>query len=355
MSSPESYLRSIERSVDSGHGLAAECYRDPACFELETERVLRPGWHPLARWDELPEPGDYRTLDLCGEPLVIVRDQARDLRVYSNVCRHRAHIVIEGSGNTERFVCPYHRWTYGLDGQLVGAPLTNEIEGFDRTTCGLRELRTESWMGFVLATLNPAAESLAAQLKPLEEKLAPHGFAEMVTMGVLEFDSPWNWKVMVDNFMESYHHLGPHTETLQKSNLAKDTYPVDIDGPCALLENPGFNGAPDFYVAQVFPTTLLALFRNGSGFGSWYEMEIDRHDHINLRIVILGDREFAKTPGIEESMRDATMKVHLEDIPVCEGVQRGISSRLYESGPLTHYEGCLTRFHSYLADQLRGR
>ncbi len=128
-------LEEFRRSARERRSLAAECYRDPAVFELELERVLRPAWHAIARWDALPRTGDYSAIDLFGEPLVIVRGEDGKLHVFSNVCRHRGHTVVNDSGNARSFVCPYHRWTYGLDGGLRGAPLMQGTKGFDRARC----------------------------------------------------------------------------------------------------------------------------------------------------------------------------------------------------------------------------
>ena len=152
-------VETIRRGIAAGHGLPAACYRDPEFLELEREHVLRPGWHAIARWDDLPNPGDYASVDICGEPLLLVRDDAGTLRVFSRVCRHRAHTVVEGTGNATCFTCPYHRWTYGLDGVLRAAPLMDGAVNADN--CGLPELRTEAWLGFVLVTLDPDAESIS--------------------------------------------------------------------------------------------------------------------------------------------------------------------------------------------------
>jgi phenylpropionate dioxygenase-like ring-hydroxylating dioxygenase large terminal subunit len=347
------YLDEIKKSADNGLALPAACYRDPAFFDLELELVLRPGWHPVVRWDSLSEAGDFSAIDLFGEPLVIVRGDDKRLRVFSNVCRHRAHTVANGSGNAKSLVCPYHRWTYGLDGALRGAPLMDEKPGFDRARCGLLELPTESWQGFLLVSLDPEPAPFGENLAGLDKRIESFALGEMVTLGVLEFDSPWNWKVMVDNFMESYHHLGIHTETLQKSNPAKNTYGAEVDGPYALLENPGTAGAPNFIVAQIFPSFLFAIFE-GEGFGTWYEMKIDRHDHIHLRVHALAPQSFKETPGAADSLLEAITKVHLEDIPACEAVQRGIASQLWQPGPLSHQESCLVRFHQHLADRMSG-
>ena len=201
-------------------------------------------------------------------------------------------------------------------------------------------------------SLAPEPAPFAASLSELDKRLESTGLAEMITLGVLEFDSPWNWKVMVDNFMESYHHLGIHPDTLQRSNPAKDTHAADLDGAFALLENPGIDDSPDFLVAQIFPSFLISVFEGANGFGSWYEMRIDRHDHFQLRIHMLAPEAFTKTPGAAESLIKAATKVHLEDISACEAVQRGIASRLWRPGPLSAQEACLVRFHRHLADRL---
>ena len=348
------FAEGIRRNIEAGRTLAAEYYRDPDYFRVEVERVLRPGWHAVARWDDLPNPGDYASVDVCGEPLVVVRDSARELRVLSRICRHRAHPIVEGSGNAKRFVCPYHRWSYNLDGSLATAPLTEGTPGFSREDCRLPELRTDTWQGFTLVNLDPQAEPISGQLKALDPFLDPHDFAEMETVGVLDFDSPWNWKVLVDNFCESYHHPGPHLETLQKTNPAKDTHYVDgLEGPFALLENPGTKGNPDFHVAIVFPTLLIAQFR-GNPVGTWYEMQIDRHDHFHLRIHMLAAPGLIDQDSLED-FRAAFTRVHLEDIEVCNGVQKGLGSRLWQPGPLVRpHEGALDRFHRYLLERLTG-
>ena len=342
----------IRASMADGLALPAECYRDPALFELELDRVLRPGWHVVARWDELPEPGDYASLDLCGEPLLLVRDDTRRLRLFSRVCTHRAHVLVEGRGNARRFTCPYHRWAFERDGQLAAAPLMEDAPGFDRAHCALPEIRTEEWLGFVFASLDPDAVPLGASLAPLERELEPLGLAEFETAGVLDFDSPWNWKVLVDNFMESYHHLGPHVGSFQQTNRAQDTYcNQDLSGPFSLLENPGLAGEPSFRVVHVFPTALLAVYQD-LPVGSWYEMQIRRHDHFHLRIHMLAAPGIARDAAGAAELLNRARDVHGEDIAVCDAVQAGIASRLWRPGRLNPREGALVRFQHYLRECL---
>ncbi len=342
-------LQRTARAPETGIALAANCYLDEEFYQLELERVLRPEWHAVARKDELPTPGDYKALDLYGEPVLLVRNEERELRAFSAVCLHRAFQIATGSGNAKRLVCPYHRWTYDLDGRLKAAPLMDNVPGFDRDVRRLPELSLEEWQGFVFVSANPNAEPLGPRMKSLDALLEPFGFRDFVLADALDFDSPWNWKVMVENFMESYHHQGPHVETLQRTNPAKGTHALDLEGPFAALENPG---EPPFWVFNVFPTLLFALSRGDLPLGTWYEMQIDRHDHLHLRIHPLVPPEHASSSGVIETYTKMLDTIHPEDIPVCEGVQRGLRSRLWRPGILSHHEKTLRLFHRYLADRM---
>ena len=314
-------LGGVSHDAEHATALARECYVDPAFFDWEVERIMKPGWHAVARSHALPNAGDYRSADLFGEPIVVVRDEARRLRAYSRVCRHRAFLIVEGEGNTKRFVCPYHRWAYDLQGELKAAPLMEKVDGFERAECRLPELPLEEWLGFVLVSVNPDAESLLPRLVPLHELLAPHGLADLVSADTLVYDSPWNWKVMVDNFIESYHHLGPHSENLHRTNPAQGTFAMDFEGPFLVLENPAVEGESPFWVTQVFPTFLLALFRDDEDTHAyWYEMKIDRHDHFELHIHVLTTPKLASNEAVMTLIREGTKVVHGQDIEVCQGV-----------------------------------
>ena len=276
------------------------------------------------------------------------------MRVFSNVCRHRAHTVVSGRGNGRHLVCPYHRWSYGLDGSLRGAPLMKDEPGFDLAACRLPELRTETWQGFLMVSLEPEPAPFAPPLAALDERLSGLRLDEMVTVGIQEFDSPWNWKVLVENFMESYHHLGAHAETLQPLFPAAGTYCADLAGPFSLLENPTTSEElHPFLVAQVFPSFLFFV-NEGPPSGAWFEMQIDRHDHFHLRLHSLAAPELAESEEARAGMLATLRAIHLEDIPMCDAIQRGIQSRLWEPGPLNRREACLPRFHRHLAERLAG-
>ncbi len=345
-------LRTVSGAAEQARALPAACYRDPAFFEAEVERIMRAEWHPVARHDALPEPGDYRSLDLYGEPILLLRDAGRRLRAYSRVCLHRAQTITTGEGHAKRLVCPYHRWSYDLDGRLVAAPLMEGVPGFEREACRLPEFALEEWQGFVFVNLDARATPLAPRLAPAADLLGDWNVAKMRVAGTLDYDSPWNWKVMVENFIESYHHIGGHAKTLQRSNPAAGTHAVDLDGPFALLENPSVEGGSPFWVLVGFPTLLFALTRADPPFGFWYEMQVDGPAHFHLRIHLLVPPEVASDDPFVGVLLRASDAIHQEDIPLCEGIQRGVRSRVWQPGRLSPLEKTVWLFHRYLAEKL---
>jgi phenylpropionate dioxygenase-like ring-hydroxylating dioxygenase large terminal subunit len=329
-------------------GLPRDVYLDPAVFDAELARVFETGWLPVARTSTLGKPGDYRSVDLAGVPLVVSRDERGALHVLSRVCRHRGMPVVDGSGNRKDFSCPYHLWRYGLDGRFLFAPAMDGAKAFDASKCGLPCVAHEEWGGWIFANISGSAAPLTRALQPLTERLRRVDPAQYVTAATLEFDSPWNWKIMVENFLESYHHIGPHANTLQRSNPGFGTYATDDVGTFTILENPGIDASPSFVVACVFPWTLIAITETEIPFGVWYEFDRVRHDRFLLRIHLLLVPEQAADVAFVAYLTEQIRVIHVEDIAVCDGVQRGLRSPLYASGPLSRLEGCLWHFHRYL-------
>jgi phenylpropionate dioxygenase-like ring-hydroxylating dioxygenase large terminal subunit len=343
-------------------------YREPALYEREVEQVFRREWLCVARADQIPRPGSYLALDLLGDPLVAVRDLEGRLRVLSRVCRHRAMPVVLGRGEARSFQCPYHRWTYGLDGRLLAAPEMERTEGFDRARCRLPELRVEEFEGFVFASFDPDAVPLAPRLEGLRRALAPYRPAALRTTEPLVFEHDWNWKVMVENFMESYHHMGIHVDTLQPLVPASGTFAEDSDGPYALLHNPSRDGAPlpvafpptpgltdaqraDFLVCAVFPLTLFSVQPDSM---LWYQLEPTAVDRFRLRIhpcvpeAALADAAYAEALDGFRAFADL---IHRQDITACQGVHAGLASRLAEPGRYSHLEKALWQLQRFLLER----
>jgi phenylpropionate dioxygenase-like ring-hydroxylating dioxygenase large terminal subunit len=343
----------VSDRLETAFALPSTAYSDTSVFEAEVKHVFRAGWIPAARESEFARAGDYRAVDLFGMPLVLTRDAAGDFHLLSRICRHRGMPLVEGSGNANALTCPYHLWRYGLDGRLAAAPAMQQSKAFERANCALPTFRIERWGGWVFANLDGAAPPLAPQLAPLAERLAAADPASLVTADLIELDSPWNWKVMVENFMESYHHIGPHAGTLQQTNPGLGTGVSHADDAVAVLENPASEGHQPFVVAAIYPLTLM-FFSEGPGpqVGLWYEMDRISLGDFRLRVHLLCRPEMAADPAFVAGFRAQAMAVHLEDIAVCERLQAGVTSPLYDPGPLSHLEAALWRFHAHLRQRL---
>lgn len=192
------------------------CYTSNDFMTFEKEAIFSHDWLCVGREEEIAGPGDYFTVQILDEPLLVVRDREGGIRVMSNVCRHRACLVAKGSGNGGRaFRCPYHWWVYDLEGQLIGAPEMQQTPDFDLSDIRLPALAVEIWQGFIFAHFESSPPPLAPQLSKLDELMVNYHVGDMVTMPPEILDRvDCNWKVMVENFIESYHssrlHKGPH-------------------------------------------------------------------------------------------------------------------------------------------------
>lgn len=197
--------------VDRPMGMPGAYYTSQGQFDHEAATVLRLGWHCLGRVDEIPEPGDFFTVQLLNEPLIVVRGDDEKIRVLANVCRHRGMPLAEGRGNVKRFVCSYHAWSYGRDGALLRAARM-ENAGFDAKNCKLHGHNVQQWNGFIYVNLDAGAAPFAHP--DLDGLLAPYETEKFRLVHVAEENWHTNWKCLVENFMEGYHLSVVHPQTL---------------------------------------------------------------------------------------------------------------------------------------------
>jgi len=349
----------VAENVNASSTLHPRLYTDPAVYAVERERIFRRQWIAVARSEWLAAPRSYLACEVAGDPVVLTRDERGELHALANVCLHRACPIASGRGaaNRDALTCPYHHWTYGLDGRLKNAPLMDQAEGFDKAMLRLPAMRVEEWLGWVFINEDLAAAPLAPQLTALHELMAPLRIDEMTIYKTLTFDSRWNWKIMVENFMESYHHIGAHVGTLNVTHPGAGTYWVDLPGAFSLLENPAKDASANmpFWVTCLFPNTLFALSRGDASVGFWYQMDLHGHDHFTLDIHLMALEPFANDPAFVAETTALTTAIHLEDIPMCEGVWKGVNSRYAQVGRLSHLEAPNWKFHQYLRDQLADR
>ena len=193
-----------------------QAFASEACLELELDAIFNREWHCVGREDEFAEPGAYRTLTIGRDPVVVLRDAGGELRAMSNVCRHRMMTLLEGEGVLKgRIVCPYHAWSYDLDGRLIGAAYMPD--DFDKSACRLPDLKVEIWEGWIYVNLDPEAPPLAPRLTGISERYPRHRMASYRTLFRVSEVWETNWKVLVQNFMEGYHLFKAHAETVESA------------------------------------------------------------------------------------------------------------------------------------------
>ena len=213
----EAFIRSLEsstRDLAEAETLPPRCYTDAAFYEFEKEALFHHEWLCVGRESWVADPGAYFTTRIVGEPIVVARDLAGTIRAMSAVCQHRAMLVAEGHGHARGFLCPYHHWAYGLDGQLVAAPAMNRTRDFDRQAMRLPQFAVELWQGFVFVNFDADAAPLAPRLGAVDAAI---GNYDLAAAEGPRPDAPgtfaWNWKVMFENNNDGYHanklHNGP--------------------------------------------------------------------------------------------------------------------------------------------------
>ena len=342
----------VRAPLESAWTLPPAAYDHDRLWEIEAATIFRRDWNALARLEQLPEIGDQLPVELGGQPLVLVHTGEREVRAFANVCLHRAMPLIEEATRSSFLTCPYHLWSYDLTGQLRTAPMMDGLDDFAPDQMCLPEFAVELWEGFVFVNLDRDPEPLAPQIEPLRAVMERFGFAEKVVVSTTEFDSPWNWKLLVENFMEAYHHTGPHRTTLQPTYPAAQSYvPDNHGGPWSVLRMPG--DGVELIAAVVWPTLLIA----GSEFGPvWYQLDVDGHDHFTLRVHLLDDPAKVGTEQFDAALpaRTAAVRhVHIEDIAVNEGPWRGLRAPATTQGRLSRYEASIWQLNQLWLDRVQ--
>lgn len=349
--------------ADRPMGMPGAFYTSQQQFEHEARTVLKSGWHCLGRQDEIPEAGDYFTVQLLNEPLLVVRGDDGAIRVLANVCRHRGMPLAEGRGNTKRFICSYHAWMYGRDGALLRAPRM-ENAGFDAKSCRLPEHKVQLWNGFIYVTLDVDAPGFAHP--PLDAMLSPYETSEFRLVHVAEENWHTNWKCLVENFMEGYHLSVVHPQTLHgytPTGLARKL--VSGDGYTSYAANypddipSRGSGAPDLSDEERQRSSLFAKFPTqvASQAASLLVSLSIFPIHAGLIRVkwtmsVYGDDLDDETIQQRIALWE---EVNREDREKLERMQVALASEHALEGPLAgdDYEGTIRDFQMWLAQQDR--
>lgn len=347
-------------------------YADERIFALERERLFARTWMPVCHVSQLPQPGDYVERTLVGEPVLALRGKDGGVRVMSNVCRHRNTTLAKGHGNFKgnRITCPYHGWSYGLEGQLLAAPFMEGVENFERREIALQTYRSEVWQGFVFVNLDGQAPSLASQVEGLVPEIAPYRFDEVEAVELRRNVVPWNWKVSLENFSEAYHQPWVHPVTVDQDMPAKSAVYHDVSGPYGLflIHEKNGNHLPTFFPPPAdMPDRLLSLTTVFNVYpylhvltdptaGVWLDFNITGpHEHEMVWHALVPKGSAARGIAKElEAMVNFFNPILAEDVGVCTGVAAGVKSRHVTPGRYSLMEKTLHQFHNWWLDTMLG-
>lgn len=325
--------------------LHAEAYTASEWHNVDLQAIIAKTWQWVCHVEKLREPGSYTTVEIAGHPIAVVRDKEGELRAFYNVCKHRAHALLSGDGNTSRIMCPYHAWVYRLSGELVRAPETENLEDFQPKEICLDQVQVEEFCGFVYVNLDPQADPLAAITGDLETEIrhwAPD--VDQLTFGYrLTYDIKSNWKNVVDNFLECYHCPTAHKDFCDLVDM--DTYKVTTHGVYSShMADAGQseNSAYDVSNATVRTHAVWWLWPN-----TCLMRYPGRSSMIVMNIIPAGPNRtfetydfYLETSEPNEAELDTVRYIdkvlQVEDIDLVESVQRGMETPAFQQGRIVN-------------------
>lgn len=326
-------------------------YTEAEIARLELQTVFRRTWQPVGRVSQVQAPGDYFSGELAGEPFVVSHAEDGRIRAFYNVCRHHAAIVADGEGCAREFVCPYHGWTYRLDGRLRSAPRLGAVKYFNREDYGLVEIDLDRWGPFLWLRLDRSGPSLADWCKPLARFLSPGDLESLKFVTRRTYEIECNWKVYVDNYLDGGYHVEVAHKDLA-SQLDLDDYEIVVDGRAVFQTCKSGGGSERLgggaVYAWIYPNFMIN--RYGPIMDTNWVLPLGPDRCLTVFDYYYAD--VSDTAFIERSLKDSH-QVQLEDVQICESVQKGLRSSGYDVGRYApQLEIGEYLFHQWLADEL---
>ena len=362
-------LETARRPFEDAVAMPPEVYTSPAFLERELGAIFGREWMCVGRASALGAAGDYLTYELAGQPILVIRGRDGRLNAMANVCRHRMSTLLEGAGRVGSIVCPYHAWTYDLEGRLRGAAFMERTSGFRKEAYRLPPVRCEEWLGWIYVTLDADVPPVAERLAPLAAMIAPYGMEHYVECfhETLVWDT--NWKVLAENFMESYHlpachaaTVGPHSKLAEMDcppGLAAFNYHwITKEASLALGNAHPSNTRLDGHwrrttaLLAIYPSHLVTLTP-----GYFWYLSLHPKGTGQVQITYGGglSPEFMADPAAEEhqwTLKGLLDAVNLEDKGCTERVYRGMNAASAHPGHLSYLERPIYDFAQYLAEKV---
>jgi choline monooxygenase len=369
MFDPKLY-KNVRKPLLEAETLPPWCYLSQEFYDREVGRMFRKTWNFLGRADEIPNPGDYMTFELCGEPIIVLRDREGKIRAYANTCRHRGAKMIEGKGNCRAISCPYHGWVYALNGDLIGTAGMEKTKNFDRTKYGLVPLTLDTWDGFIFISFDPKVVPLRKFLGNLPEEMAPYGFKDYVLTRRKEYVLECNWKLFLENAMEEYHTPVVHRKSIGAQVM--EDVPATGEWRGLFMAAPRTVAVLPEDIANAFPapTHLTARPARGSYFLTiypvtffvctqdvmWWLQQFPMGPHKTKMVVgSCFPRSTAERPDFEERAKyyyKRWEKSLGEDNAISEAQHKGLMSSFSSPGRLSAQEPAIRDIALWVLDQV---
>ena len=378
-------IEAVNQPIDKAHGLPNECYTSEKYLIIERERVFQDKWTAIGIGSSVPNPGDALPYNLLGIPLIILRDKERKIRVFHNVCSHRGHKLLDKPCSLKNLLrCPYHSWSYDLEGKLVATPHIgglniHESEKFEKSKSNLKEVRSKIWMDIIFININNNEIEFDEYIRPLEDRWLKfiskddqNSLIYSKDYGYFNLDVKSNWKFAIENYCESYHLPWIHPELNKVSNISDHYHIQGLPNRYAgqgsnkyeqpLKGNKSFanfsNWPKEFsknseYIA-LFPNVMIGLHIDHF-YVFWLEPISVNETKEHLAMYYIGEES---ANGKEfESMRKENSRfwkdVMSEDIKAIEGMQEGRSSPSYNGGNFSpEMDNPTHQFHKWVAGNL---
>ncbi len=349
--------------LSTAHTIPSAWYFDSELYALECEKVFGNTWLYVGRVEQVKEPGSFLTIEVAGEPILVIRDETGTLRAFHNACRHKAAQVInEPCGHASKLRCRYHGWTYDLQGRLRGTPEFNGVENFNKDEQGLPSIAVDTWGPFVFVHQGTPIQSLAAFLDPFPRMTEGSGIDTLHFAGRRDYVLECNWKVFVDNYQDGGYHVNTVHPGLAGA-LDYSKYRTDLHGmntvqisPIKPSNDPTVNKVrtgTHAYYWWIFPNLMVNLYQGVMDINLTLPLGPNR-----CRVLFdfyFTDIESDEARRFNEQSIALAHQVQLEDIGVCDEVQRGLKSRSYDTGRFSvKREAGGYYFHQLLARTLRG-
>ena len=343
----------IDPRLEYASTLPSRYYFDAGVLAAENRNLFGRTWQLVGNAAQVREPGQFFTTVVAGEPLLIVRGNDGVLRAMSNVCRHRAGPIARGEGKRPVLQCGYHGWTYSLDGRLMNTPEFEGVRDFDRASCVLPQFRVEVWNELLFVNLDREAESLVSFLGELLQDMPGHDYTGFRLAHRKTWELDCNWKVYVDNYLEGYHIPIVHPGLFRELDYpayrtdTKRNYSIQI-APTRRPER--IRGDDDVRYFWIFPNLMLNVYADN--FSTNLIVPLGPGRTATLFDWYFKDPEAAR-PQIEETVAFSD-EIQVEDIDICEAVQRGLASSTYDTGRYSpRRENGVHHFHCLYQEYMR--